>query len=144
MSKELEAERDALLDEEAKALQNAADLYLECLNGKPLKDRHTPQEIRDGLILFHHVYKVCRVMPEIKYRTALLTGELVPEYKESIRLKPIETYCPSKWAFIDLHDGHIYAWDHERQAWISPPRRALAALKRAIQSMKPPKKRKPR
>lgn len=34
-------------------------LYLECLNGKLLKDRKTDQEIRDGLILYHHVFGVC-------------------------------------------------------------------------------------
>ena len=35
------------------------NLYLECLNGKLLKDRKTDQEIRDGLILYHHVFGVC-------------------------------------------------------------------------------------
>lgn len=35
------------------------DLYLECLNGKLLRDRKTDKEIRDGLILYHHVFCVC-------------------------------------------------------------------------------------
>lgn len=35
------------------------NLYLECLNGKLLKERKTDQEIRDGLILYHHVFGVC-------------------------------------------------------------------------------------
>lgn len=46
-----------ILSEESRALDTDAALYLECLNNKPLRDRTTPQEIRDGLILFHHVYK---------------------------------------------------------------------------------------
>ena len=51
---------DDILAKEAEALQTDAELYLDCLNDKPLRDRHTEQEIRDGLILYHHVYKVCR------------------------------------------------------------------------------------
>jgi hypothetical protein len=35
------------------------NLYRECLNDKLLKDRKTDQEIRDGLILYHHVFGVC-------------------------------------------------------------------------------------
>jgi hypothetical protein len=35
------------------------NLYLECLGGKLLKDRKTDQEIRNGLILYHHVFGVC-------------------------------------------------------------------------------------
>ena len=30
--------------------------YLECLNNKPMSERHTPRELRDGCILTHHVY----------------------------------------------------------------------------------------
>jgi hypothetical protein len=33
------------------------DRYLDCLNGKPLKDRKTPEEIRNGLILYWHIYR---------------------------------------------------------------------------------------
>jgi len=48
-----------MLEEERLALETDRDLYLECMNGLPLKDR--PQEkMKDGFILFHHVYKVCR------------------------------------------------------------------------------------
>lgn len=47
-----------MLDEELEALKLDAVLYLECLSGTPLKDR--PQErMRDGFILFHHVYGRC-------------------------------------------------------------------------------------
>lgn len=47
-----------ILNQEQKALQNDATLYLDCMNNKTFKQRTTPQEIRvrDGLILFHHVY----------------------------------------------------------------------------------------
>lgn len=48
---------DSILAEEQKALETDAKLYLECLNNKLLKDRKTEREIRDGLILFHSVYK---------------------------------------------------------------------------------------
>jgi hypothetical protein len=47
---------DALLCEEQKALETDEKLYLECMNGKLLKDRKTKMEIHDGLILFQ-VYK---------------------------------------------------------------------------------------
>ncbi len=46
----------SLLQQENSFLKEDRDLYLECLNNQPLKDRKTQQEIRDGLILFHHVY----------------------------------------------------------------------------------------
>jgi hypothetical protein len=45
-----------VLEMEQIALEKDSTLYLECLNNKPLKDRKTEQEIRDGLILFFHVY----------------------------------------------------------------------------------------
>jgi hypothetical protein len=48
------------LQAELQYLQDDRDLYLECLNDKPLKDRSTDQEIRDGLIIFHHVYLTIR------------------------------------------------------------------------------------
>ena len=52
--------RDGLLAEEEIALRDNSELYLDCLNGKLLRDRKTPDEIRQGLILFHHIYKVCK------------------------------------------------------------------------------------
>ena len=45
-----------VLDAELQHLKDDGERYLECLNDKPLKDRTTAQEMRDGLILFHHVY----------------------------------------------------------------------------------------
>jgi len=30
--------------------------YLACLNGKPMAERHTEREVRDGCILVNHVY----------------------------------------------------------------------------------------
>ena len=41
---------------EQKALAEDRDFYLECLNNFLLKDRRTKRDIRDGLILFWHVY----------------------------------------------------------------------------------------
>jgi hypothetical protein len=49
-----------VLQAELQYLQDDNGLYLECLNGKPLKDRTTTQERHDGLILFHHVYLTIR------------------------------------------------------------------------------------
>jgi hypothetical protein len=46
-----------LLEEEKLYLTNDRERYLECLNNKLLSERKTPQEIRDGLILFGCVYK---------------------------------------------------------------------------------------
>lgn len=45
------------LANEQEFLKNDYDRYMECMNNKPLKDRKTPQEIRDGLILYWHVYR---------------------------------------------------------------------------------------
>lgn len=55
----LSEQRAHFLKMEEKYLQTHSKLYLECMNNKPLKDRVTEQEIRDGLILFHHVFGVC-------------------------------------------------------------------------------------
>ncbi len=52
--------RDEQLGAEAQALETDRDFYLECLHGQPLKDRTTPQEVRDGLILYWHVYRSIR------------------------------------------------------------------------------------
>lgn len=46
-----------LLDEETVALKTDRDGYLECMNGLLLRDRKTAREVRDGLILYHHIYK---------------------------------------------------------------------------------------
>lgn len=50
----------ALLPREQEHLSEDRELYLECLNNKPLSERKTEIEIRDGLILYWHVYQVCR------------------------------------------------------------------------------------
>jgi hypothetical protein len=55
---------DAVLAQEQAALLSDKEKYLECMNGFLLKDRKTPQEIRDGLILFWNVYRVIRPNPE--------------------------------------------------------------------------------
>jgi hypothetical protein len=31
-------------------------LYMKCMNNKPMDERNTPQELRDGCILTHHVF----------------------------------------------------------------------------------------
>ena len=49
-----------MLTIETEALTNDRALYLECLNGKPLTERKTDQEIRDGCLLFWRVYMICR------------------------------------------------------------------------------------
>lgn len=45
------------LKAEQKYLKTDRDRYIECMNGKLLVDRKTPQEIRDGLILYWNVYR---------------------------------------------------------------------------------------
>ena len=45
------------LPKERLFLEVHRELYLECLNGKPLSERVTDQEIRDGLILYWHVFR---------------------------------------------------------------------------------------
>lgn len=50
-----------LIKEEQEILQGEhRELYLDCMNNKLLKDRQTPQEKRDGLILYFHVWSRCR------------------------------------------------------------------------------------
>ncbi len=34
--------------------------YLHCMNDKPMSQRETEQELRDGCILTHHVYLKCK------------------------------------------------------------------------------------
>lgn len=60
---QLLADKLAALPGEAAALASDSKLYLECL-GRPLKDRTTLKDIRDGLILYWHVYRVIRPEPE--------------------------------------------------------------------------------
>lgn len=36
------------------------ELYLECLNNKPMSQRKTSQELRDGCILTNSVFLTCR------------------------------------------------------------------------------------
>lgn len=50
---------DEMLEMEKVALQKERELYLECLNNKPLTERKTQMEIRDGCILFWNVYVIC-------------------------------------------------------------------------------------
>jgi hypothetical protein len=55
---------DKLFKEEEQILLVDKEFYLECMNNKLLKDRKTEQEIKDGLILFHHVYKFIKKQDE--------------------------------------------------------------------------------
>ena len=54
-----EADRQLALDIEQEALKNHDDwlLYIRCMNDMPMSERISDQEIRDGCILTHHVYK---------------------------------------------------------------------------------------
>ena len=45
------------LKNELSYLSNDRERYLDCLSGKPLSDRQTDQEVRDGLILYWNVYR---------------------------------------------------------------------------------------
>jgi hypothetical protein len=71
-----EAIPQELLVAEEQALQHDRELYLDCLNDKPLKERQTPQEIRDGLILFHHVYRLIKTRQEEDAREAKAASRL--------------------------------------------------------------------
>ncbi len=46
---------DAALEVERQVPPERRELYLECL-GKPMSERSTDQELRDGCILTNHVY----------------------------------------------------------------------------------------
>ena len=76
----LEAEKQYLIDDRA--------LYLECLNYLTLANRKTEREIRDGLILYHHIYQQI-----IKDR------EIPTKPKNKIELK--QTF-PGSWSSIDI------------------------------------------
>lgn len=47
------------LEIEEKVPVDERDLYLECLNGKPMSQRAGEREIRDGCILSNSVYLHC-------------------------------------------------------------------------------------
>lgn len=47
------------LEQEAEILKTDEKFYLECMNGKPLKDRIETQEKFDGLVLWW-VYQRCK------------------------------------------------------------------------------------
>ena len=49
--------RDGLLETEEKILATDREFYLECMNGKTLKERDSLVEIRDGLILYFNIYR---------------------------------------------------------------------------------------
>jgi hypothetical protein len=46
----------SILNQEKIALETDKALYLDCMNGRPFSERVTEQDIRDGLLLFWHVY----------------------------------------------------------------------------------------
>lgn len=50
---------DSQLDNEKNYLKNDRERYLDCMNGITLADRKgkTYQEVRNGLILYWHVYR---------------------------------------------------------------------------------------
>jgi hypothetical protein len=48
------------LENERLYLETDNEFYLECLNNKPLAERVTDLEVRDGLILYWHVYRHIR------------------------------------------------------------------------------------
>lgn len=71
----------------------------------------------------------------------LLTGEKVPEFVECRELRPITTHCPGKWVFVDLENGGLYAWEDDLGCYTKPPRKAAAALRKALKAMSPKKSR---
>lgn len=93
MTTELEISQELLADER-QILQSDRERYLDCMNQKLLKDRHTPQEVRDGLILFHNVYAKVRpqskklsraeVMRRLPVRTQF-TGEFIGKNRQICR-----------------------------------------------------------
>lgn len=54
-----QADIDRCLAIEAAVPDADRELYSECLNGKPMSERRTDLEIRDGCILTHSVYLAC-------------------------------------------------------------------------------------
>jgi hypothetical protein len=51
------ADVDVVLEEEAALMPDEMDAWLEVCNGRPMSERKTEQEQRDGCILFHHVFR---------------------------------------------------------------------------------------
>ncbi len=51
---------DAALQIEKDVKADERDLYMECMNNKPMSKRETDQELHDGCILTHHVYLKCK------------------------------------------------------------------------------------
>lgn len=49
--------QELLIEEVEILLSKDSALYLECLNDKPLSERETDIEIRDGLILYWNVWQ---------------------------------------------------------------------------------------
>ena len=72
----------------------------------------------------------------VKYRTELLTGEVVNEFTESVPLTQVVTHCPRKWALIDLESGEVRGWREDGTGWIGLPRKAERALENAVRSMR--------
>ena len=62
----------------------------------------------------------------------LLTSEVVPTYKESVALRAIKTHTPGKWVFVDLETGNLYCWNPQTNRYVDPPKKAKAALKKAL------------
>ena len=54
-----QADIDFALEVEKSVKPEEQELYLKCL-GKPMSERTTPQELRDGCILTNMVFLVCR------------------------------------------------------------------------------------
>ena len=48
-----------MLDAEQVALANDRTFYLECMNNKLLRNRRGFTEVRDGYILYNHIYVAC-------------------------------------------------------------------------------------
>lgn len=44
-------------EDEKRYLEVDRERYMECMNNKPLSERTTDQDVRDGLILHFHVYR---------------------------------------------------------------------------------------
>lgn len=85
-------------------LTNNRDLYMECMNYNPLKNRKTPNEMRRGLILFYNVF-IKKYKHQIKqglfaeFKKLILSGKtykqtceiLVERMKKKILENQIET-----------------------------------------------------
>ena len=65
----------------------------------------------------------------------LLTGETVPKLQKPVRLTPVETHCPRKWALIDLKTGNIYGWTCDGDELTSVPTACQRNLERATREM---------